>query len=118
MKHIALLLILLTACNAPLEIPFEPGKCHRVSQMTPGQREQALTWKRWKHQPMDALYDPGHDPGLGESYKLDAGGWRMPGRVYCPKGMILSWDLDKVGTPPRYVDTDWVAHCYLNLKPI
>jgi hypothetical protein len=92
-----------------LEIPFEPGKQHCVSSMTEAEREQAMAWKEWDHKPMNAGYDPNHEPGDGDS------GFNEPdkkGRLFCPRSMFLSWDLDTVGTPPDYKDSVWAAHCY------
>jgi len=110
MRWLAVVVLLATGCRAPIsEIPFEPGKCHYVSKMTPVERQQSMAWKHWKHQPTDALYDPDHKPGLGDSGFNEKD---KPGRLYCPKGMILSWDLNKIGTPPAYLDAQWTAHCY------
>jgi hypothetical protein len=106
----ALFIWWMLGCGRPeSEVPFEPGKTHCVSKMTAAELKQAMAWKKWKKPPMDALYDPDHKPGFGESHFNEPD---KPGRLYCPKGMILSWDLLKVGTPPNYADTSWAAHCY------
>jgi hypothetical protein len=100
-------LLLLTGCQR--EIPFQPGISHCVEKMSWRDINKAMEWKRWRHQPIDAIYDPKRDPGPGESRFNDK---NKPGRVYCENGLILSWDLNKVGTPPDYGDTKWTAHCY------
>ena len=68
---------------------------HCVSKMSPAEREKAMEWTKWKHPPMNALGDLTSERGL-----------------FCPNGMMLSWDLWKVGTPPSYEDSTWAAHCY------
>lgn len=102
------LLILIWGCGLP-EVPYQPGLSHCVRNMSVADRESAMAWQKWKHAPVDAAYDPLHDPGMGESQFNEPD---KPGRLYCPKGMLLSWDLGKIGTSPNYFDAEWVAHCY------
>jgi hypothetical protein len=106
---LAYIFLVYSATLPPPEIPFEPGRSHCVSKLSPSERRQALAWKHWKNPPQDAKYDPDPDhlPAKGESYIQG-----KPGRVYCPRGWMLSWDLLGVGHGPGYADAAWVAHCY------
>src|ERR1700744_5926125 len=98
----ATLFLLLAGCKRSAEIPFQPGVSHCVSKMSAKDRSEAMAWKHWKVRPMDSGYDPNREPGPGESKFND-----KPGTAFCPKGMILSWDLDEVGTAPDYEDSTW-----------
>lgn len=109
-KSIALLVVLIAGCSSP-EVPWEPGQTHCITSMSKSEIREAMEWQHWKNPPMDALYDPLDRPGKGES-SIEG----KPGRIYCPKGMMLSWDLYTPGTPPQHADALWCGHCYAKVE--
>lgn len=96
------------------EVPYQVGVGHCIFKMSNKEIKEAMAWKQWKVQPELAIWDPKHDPEIGESYKNDDNGNQMPGRLYCGRGdQILHWDLSDPGTEDKsHKDATWTAHCY------